>query len=290
MAQLLLADLIEQQLAQIDLLIAMFPDEGSVSFDETSLHNLDALRTMQTDNLSWHSPNSSLNICAVLTLQVEEGAMAGKPFQLDIAFPFIYDHGLAVRQDPLDEPPSPSIRLLQPSWMSKAEAAKTATPSNQDIFTIIQHFQDTFSSYPQPKTITSNTTQKDTLMRIWFYFPSISTRSKRQDIVKYAPLYELTGFLLSGKPGILCLEGTSDRVDAYMRFIKTESWSDIPAYHKKVTERLRETGITRIFSDITEITDLLERRGERANRGDMKLLEAWLGERGLGEELMKVLI
>lgn len=75
-----------------------------------------------------------------------------------------------------------------------------------------------------------------------------------------------------------------------MRFIKTESWSDIPAYHKKVTERLRETGVARVFSDMTEITDLLEKRGERANRGDMKLLEAWLGERGFGDVLMKVLI
>ena len=58
------------------------------------------------------------------------------------------------------------------------------------------------------------------LNRTWFYFPSISTRAKRDDIVRYAPGYGLTGFLLAGKPGILCLEGPGHAVDEYMSFIK----------------------------------------------------------------------
>jgi hypothetical protein len=40
-----------------------------------------------------------------------------------------------------------------------------------------------------------------------------------------------------------------------------------------------------------EITDLVgERRGQRANRGDMKAMEEWLVERGLGEAFGKVLM
>ena len=40
-----------------------------------------------------------------------------------------------------------------------------------------------------------------------------------------------------------------------------------------------------------EITESLgERRGERANRGDMKALEAWLGNKGLGEAFAKVIM
>ncbi|CCF32536.1 hypothetical protein CH063_04912 [Colletotrichum higginsianum] len=48
-----------------------------------------------------------------------------------------------------------------------------------------------------------------------------------------------------------------------MRFIKTESWGDIPAHHKKVSERHRETGVaSRVFADMSEITDSVgERRG-----------------------------
>jgi hypothetical protein len=78
-----------------------------------------------------------------------------------------------------------------------------------------------------------------------------------------------------------------------MKFIKTESWGDIPAHHKKVSERYRETGdkIERVFPSMTEITDMVgERRGQRANRGDMKAMEEWLVERGLGEAFAKVLM
>lgn len=76
-----------------------------------------------------------------------------------------------------------------------------------------------------------------------------------------------------------------------MKFIKTESWGDIPAHHKKVSERYREKIEERVFADMTETTDLVgERRGQRANRGDMKAVEEWLVERGLGEAFAKVLM
>lgn len=98
---------------------------------------------------------------------------------------------------------------------------------------------------------------------------------------------------MAGKPGILCLEGASAAIDDFMRFIKTESWGDIPPQHKKVSERYREEapGLKPAFRDMLEITDLVgEKRGERANRGDMKALKAWLGESGLEEAFEKVLM
>jgi hypothetical protein len=39
-----------------------------------------------------------------------------------------------------------------------------------------------------------------------------------------------------------------------------------------------------------EITDMIEKRGARGNRGDMKALEAWLVEYGLGEAFGKILM
>jgi hypothetical protein len=91
----------------------------------------------------------------------------------------------------------------------------------------------------------------EALQRVWFWFPSLSTKEKRRDLVDYAPRYGLTGFVLAGehirtenvqadgfrspgKPGLLCLEGDARKVDQYMSAIKSESWSDIPSYQKKV--------------------------------------------------------
>ncbi|KAG5827185.1 hypothetical protein H9Q74_002769 [Fusarium xylarioides] len=67
---------------------------------------------------------------------------------------------------------------------------------------------------------------------------------------------------------------------------------DIPAHHKKVSERYREeaTDLKRAFSDMQEITDMIEKRGARGNRGDMKALKAWLVKYGLSEAFGKILI
>ncbi len=233
----------------------------------------------------------------LLTLEVDSGdGIPIKTLQLDISVPFTHhDDGTRLPE----ELPQPKVRLVQPSWMSKAEAAALVVdiPKDEDLFVNIEHIKDAACSHlssisTRDATTSSERDENDAeaLVRVWFYFPSISTRSKRDDIVNYAPNYHLTGFLLSGKPGVLCLEGASSRVDAYMKFIKTESWGDIPAHQKKVSERFREPGITRAFEDMQEITDTLgEKRGERANRGDMKALEAWLVERGLGAAFMRVL-
>ncbi|KAG5996819.1 hypothetical protein E4U54_002478 [Claviceps lovelessii] len=300
MGQIILPhDLIEQQLAEIDLLMAMFPNQDAISISEEALASLDAWKSLHSHVIDELPPNVSMSVPVLLTLELDtHETITKETLQLDITFPFFTSSD---DQRDTDEPPFPGVRLVQPSWMSKAEAtALTATADkNQDLLTLIQHFKDGASRHLIQNTASTAATvsclpvgtEMTSLVRTWFYFPSISTRSKRTDIVNYAPSYTLTGFLLSGKPGVLCLEGSANNIDAYMKFIKTESWSDIPAYHKKVTERFREHGVTRTFADMQEITDSLgERRGDRANRGDMRLLESWLVERGLGEAFMKVFI
>ncbi len=285
----------ELQLARIDLLMAMYPSEGAVAMDEAASESLDGLRTWQDGTSEATSPNIGSSVSLFLTLDLGiEGGIPEKLLKVEILVPFVDDEDTTRH---LDEPPHPKVRLVQPSWMTRADTAAVMAklPENKDLFDTIENIKEavnsSISSVPNmPATLENGKENTEMVVRVWFYFPSISTRSKRDDIVNYASAYTLTGFLLSGKPGVLCLEGTSDNVDAYMKFIKTESWGDIPAHQKKVTERFRESGITRTFTDMREITDTLgERRGERANRGDMRLLEAWLVERGLGSAFMKVL-
>lgn len=303
--QLLPSHLLELQLAQIDLLRAMYPDDDIITIDTFSSEVLHRLRVVSND---YESSAPLMDQVSTVSLLLTLEADQDKTFQLEITFPFACEYNSPTEDSP-DDPPHPRIRLVQPPWMNKAEASSITTNPMQadqqdDLFTRIEQIKELICSRLLSQSPCSSTSSlprnsgsgnEASLVRVWFWFPSISTRSKRDDIVNYAPSYNLTGFLLSGKPGVLCLEGASERVDAYMKFIKTESWGDIPAHHKKVTERLREVidvgkGENRVFGDMQEITDTLgERRGERANRNDMKLLEAWLVERGLGDALMKVL-
>jgi hypothetical protein len=92
-------------------------------------------------------------------------------------------------------------------------------------------------------TSTSSSSQPDSdlnlppepLERAYLWFPSLSTPAKRRDLVTYASRYDLTGFVLAGKPGLLCLEGRGRAFERYMSDIKNESWGDIPSYQKKVS-------------------------------------------------------
>ncbi|ETS82034.1 hypothetical protein PFICI_07036 [Pestalotiopsis fici W106-1] len=293
MAKILPQDLLELQLSQIDLLLAMYPEDAQLD------SNSDASRTSLIEWIEGASEmptrvSSTLSISLNLDLSSEiDEPVGSRSIVLELIVPIKYEE-----TEPPAEPSPVRIRIIQPGWMSKAEVTNVQTDiPDEDLLGGIEYVREAcvqhIKSNRDAAAMTVNTeSTSEPLVRVWFYFPSISTRSKRDDLINHGPSYGLSGFLLAGKPGILCLEGGSKSIDDYMKFIKTDSWGDIPAHHKKVSERHRETGqLQRVFDGMQEITDLLgERRGERANRNDMKAVEAWLEQRGLGDAFKKVLM
>jgi hypothetical protein len=292
---LLPQSLLELQLGQIDLLLAMYPEETQLS--PASQSTVDILRSTEdsADSPFLHqaAPLVSLLLQVAVWLDVAPGQH--HKLELELTFPFFYEGA----QMP-DDAPKVNVRIRQPSWLSKAatNALTTDSSEDEDLLGTIEHIKEAAARRLAQTSLASTSSVSKVVsgggpfVRVWFYFPSISTRSKRDDFIIHAPTYQLSGFLYAGKPGILCVEGGSQSIDDYMKFIKTESWGDIPAHHKKVSERYRETNdVERVFEGMIEITDVVgERRGQRANRGDMKAVEEWLVERGLGDAFAKVLM
>ncbi|KAG8672213.1 hypothetical protein FPOAC2_05582 [Fusarium poae] len=285
-------DLMELQLGQIDLLMAMYASDDAVFMDPTSAETIEKLRDWCEGGDEVAPKIHETGVDLILRLDnFGDNDSSAHLLQLTLSVPLTYPRGAI-----LADPPSIKTRIQQPEWMSKGDVARLNSElPEEDILSVIEHIKDAATQHLEGLRQDGiiNTPIKDTsIVRVWFYFPSISTRAKRDDLVNYAPTYGLTGFLLAGKPGVLCLEGGSTAVDDFMKFIKTESWGDIPAHHKKVSERYREeaTDLKRAFNDMQEITDMIEKRGARGNRGDMKALEAWLVECGLGEAFGKILM
>lgn len=282
-------DLMAMQLGQIDLLMAMYGHDDAVSVDSASLELVEALRDWCDDGEDASPQVVEASISMMLDLDIADSERVQgdqpRPLQLSLTIPLIHKGVVS------DDPPAIKARVQQPAWLSKGQTAQLNTDlPEEDILTVIEHIKEAaLESSAQPSQASSESTKLfDTdasLVRAWFYFPSISTRAKRDDLINFGPVYGLTGFLMAGKPGILCLEGGSTAIDDFMKFIKTDSWGDIPSQHKKVSERYRETDadLARSFHDMEEITETVgERRGARANRSDMQALEGWLVERGLG--------
>lgn len=291
-------DLVESQLSMVDLLRAMYPparssdDEADSSLDEMVKITREWCETSGDGENTKHLP---ISLDLTLSVPVEDEPSSDPRFiQMNISVP------LRSEETNLTEPPPIIYTLRQPSWLSRSEVSSLgAEMPMDDVVSAFEYVKENAVKYipkkqPLPEASqTSITRDSEPLLRVWFYFPSLSTREKRKDLVNYAPRYNLTGFVLAGKPGVLCLEGTSANVHNYMNAIKNESWGDIPSYQKKVSERFREEcgGDGRKFEGMREITDDLgERRGTRKNRGDMAALEAYLTEQGVGASFSKVIM
>lgn len=293
-------DLMALQLGQVDLLMAMYASDNAISVDNTSSDLIEILRDWSESDEERVPQLSQECINLLLTLEISHPDLPSdgpESLQLSLSVPVVNTDQASGSSIESDQPEI-KVRIQQPAWMSRSEVAKLNTDiPNEDILSIIEWVKETASeslkTSKQQNMVGNASTIGNAMVRVWFYFPSISTRSKRDDLVNCAPSYGLTGFLLAGKPGVLCLEGDPTAIDDFMKFIKTESWGDIPSHHKKVSERYREmgSGIERAFFGMQEITDMIgERRGERANRNDMKALEAWLQDYGLGAAFEKVLM
>lgn len=282
-------DLMAMQMGQIDLLMAMYEPDDAVSMDDSSTDLVEALKNWCESDTDAGPEVSQPNISILLNLDIgdldDSPGDQPKSLQLSLLVPLIHSGTLEM------DPPSIKSRLQQPDWLSKNQVALlNSSIPDEDILTVIEHVKEEAAQLSAQANVSASEAEgvfdvNAPLVRAWFYFPSISTRAKRDDLVNFAPTYGLTGFLMAGKPGILCLEGGSIAIDDFMKFIKTDSWGDIPSQHKKVSERYREAtpNLCRAFDNMQEITETVgERRGERANRSDMKALEAWLIERNLG--------
>lgn len=278
---------VASRLDHIDLLRAMYPSEDEMIIDHgTEVMLSNARRWCEDDTAERPKLATTISLCISLDVASHPDRHIRK-LLLDIELP------LAPTEQIAAETPSEGKLRVGADWLTKAQAARLqdGMPEN-DILSAMDHVRERACDYLATLQQTSFVPGevKGPEVRAWFYFPSISTREKRDDLVIHAPSYGLTGFLLAGKPGVLCLEGGAQDIDDFMKFIKTESWGDIPSGHKKVSEVLREKCTERSFTGMEEITDQIEKRGQRSNRSDMKALEQWLEARGLGETFAKVLM
>ncbi|TXT07496.1 hypothetical protein VHUM_03216 [Vanrija humicola] len=250
---------------------AMYPLDGELQLSDAARAALDGYNASGEADLGAGVDSddaaSDQRVELAIALPVTPGPTRISLRQPDFLTRAAYEQLAAAIPPPSDDPPSDAIMLA-------VEAVRTAA-------------LELPSAPPSPKAKDDDDGADDgPLERVWFWFPSLSTREKRKDLVTYAATYRLKGFVLSGKPALLCLEGGGRAVDRYMAAIKSESWGDIPSYQKKVTERLRRpiTDAERKFSTMTDITHLITHHGTYNHRGDMSEVKKYMDEWGVGDD------
>ncbi|QRV75494.1 hypothetical protein RhiJN_03509 [Ceratobasidium sp. AG-Ba] len=273
-------EVLESQLSIAELLSSMFYGEGELEIDDETAETMTALRDFLESPASG-SPTSFRNLHIVIFLAVSES----RTLALTVV--------LHLRARAPNSTNTPPLLELSIKYSRSPQPNVQGAEDGRDwLMQTIEHLQsDATKSELEPlpprssipiSSPTIPVSLNDTVTRAWFYLPSLSTRSKRDDIVNLAPSHRITGFVLAGKPGLLCIESPQPLgPDAFIAQIKTESWADIPSHQKKITERYRETGVKRVFEEMDEVTETISTRGARANRGDMGEVRVFLEEKGL---------
>ncbi|GAA6043082.1 hypothetical protein JCM8097_008412 [Rhodosporidiobolus ruineniae] len=230
------------------------------------------------------------------------------PLSLSIKIPLVQPSD--GRETTPDGAPFAALHLQQPPWLARtpydALAASLPSPdtsafssSSELILAAVEHIREEavklIPTEPDPPSGKDDAGKPGAPeFRVWMWFPSLSTKEKRDDMVNWAADYDLTGFVLAGKPAMLCVEGAEQNIQTYLAEIKARSWADIPSFQKKVSERYRSPLLPpsvpsddktahRIFTSMSEITSLIPRGGFRGNRPEMGVVRDYLEELGLGE-------
>ncbi|KAJ3089455.1 hypothetical protein HK100_007740 [Physocladia obscura] len=195
------------------------------------------------------------------------------------------------------------LSLKSEPWMSRdlhtkinallptpARTEATDEPSSDAIFEAIEIVRGAISALDVASDVeekrdekNGNTTVTEPLVRYWYTLISLSTREKRNDLVQWAPTFGLTGFVMAGKPAVVCCEGQASRIDAYMSEIKALSWADVPSHQKKISITCQETIAQRKFTEMTEITHLFTMGGHRGNRPDLGQVKKWFDDHNVGK-------
>ncbi|XP_074037517.1 RWD domain-containing protein 2A [Leptinotarsa decemlineata] len=149
------------------------------------------------------------------------------------------------------------------------------------IFSAISWLQDNAGSYVSVKEETSP--QKDAknekFVRYWIYSHHIYSRTKRKEIVDLANQLSISGFCMPGKPGIICVEGSSSSCTEWWQSIRSMTW-------KKIFLKVEEEDKEQLGQDFLKFDKfeevVFQNSGVKFNHMDMGELHRYLESRGVG--------
>ncbi len=96
-------------------------------------------------------------------------------------------------------------RQIHDEWQSQLDQLPPSATPTDTILAAIDHLRILGSSYIletsriEEAADFCEVTTEDKLERVWFWFPSLSTKEKRRDLVEYGRERGLTGFVLAGE-------------------------------------------------------------------------------------------
>uniref|UniRef100_A0A6A7G6W0 RWD domain-containing protein 2A n=1 Tax=Hirondellea gigas TaxID=1518452 RepID=A0A6A7G6W0_9CRUS len=94
------------------------------------------------------------------------------------------------------------------------------------------HYQPSSAGPPDEGSASSSNacatnSKKNSFCRMWIYSHHIYSKTKRKDLLELSVEYDLSGFMLPGKPGLICVEGIWANIETWWSIVRSWNWQKI---------------------------------------------------------------
>ncbi|XP_069950595.1 RWD domain-containing protein 2A isoform X1 [Cherax quadricarinatus] len=248
LSQAELVAMIELQLSEVDMLQSMFPDPRELVVEDPSV--LCDLRDFAEGRTLLLPPHLDL----IINLNVGKGRLsmsANLPHHYPAVQPNIFVRSQTLNRDAqhrLNQELLGYLKMLQQGDLCIGPAVTWLQEKGETFF----------DDHPEEVTKSDANTMETKVIkfaRLWIYSHHIYSKVKRKDILDLSREFDLTGFCLPGKPGIICVEGLSRNTEDWWHKVRSWNWQKILCKKLEENELKAEEDISkyRRFSVFEEL-------------------------------------
>ncbi|XP_009907550.2 RWD domain-containing protein 2A [Dryobates pubescens] len=249
---------LELQLLEVEMLLAMFPKKGEINLDE------DAVASVQH---YVRNSDGALPPQLQFSIAVDVGEAKVK-VELQVMLPHKYPHvvpQLFARSDALHRQQQLQLNTGLTSHISSLDSGELC------LCEAVQWVKDNSLPYLENSKVSSESASegvlvKETLHRMWIYSHHIYRQELRKKIFDSAKQLNLTGFCLTGKPGVICVEGLQESCEEFWRVIRYPNWKHISCKHVENIETEGSIDELRLFHAFEDLQ--FEAHGDYGLRND----------------------
>lgn len=227
----LLQKCLQKQIDELDMLLSIYCNPGELKVTDHSVtadineyleHKLQTI----TDKLEY-------------TIRLDiQNSVVDVQFELPHLYPLIESPDVSVRSSLCTKSIESTIKQMLDEFI------QTLDKSDVYVYEIVSWMKDNFEEFlsaaKNPATTNEQQKKSDTLMeRLWIYSHHIKSKTKRQNIVKLSKDFKLSGFMLPGKPDVICVEGEKENTQQFWKLIRVWNWHKITI--RKSEEKIRSS-------------------------------------------------
>jgi len=266
----------DMQISEVEILQSMFPGQNELKIDPSIIHEVVDWVNMESETMKEQLMPNLIDFS--LNIPVEKNKIE-VVITLPAEYPKYCLPEVYVRSNELGRNSQKQINDDIGDYLENETIAEEPC-----VVGLVSWLQENSESYFKKqisnqeeckKTVGSSKSEK--FLRNWIYSHHIYSKIKRKNILDMAGEFQLTGFCLPGKPGVICVEGYKNNVDDWWSIVRNWNWKKIGVKFQeeedaKTSEDVKEN---RIFTGFKEVGVVKEcQRGNHMDMGEFyKFLE-----------------